>query len=503
MIKGKFYSGLTSEMMTRSRTVDRQQTNFFWPDETDAESATPRTHAKRILSTSTTKNNNIANNNNNNLTDTTQSDIRPKELVRKQLSSGIEFYDNVNAKTPESRRRRFKKIDNINLNNINTDTDFQPVKKKLETFSSKIEFYDFDNEDRTTNSGGKRRDEKKDKTEKPVGKAIKMNDDEARRNDDNAKTKMDSPDVGKKRISFQTTEKSAEKTKSILKNSDERPNNDKFIVKPLPKRGLFPKSLSKSVENISKMTKNIENDETGGDIDDSKPVEKLSAIIKEVKNLNLSKDDDRRHNYERDYRDRGVRRNNLDRDYDRGYGGSSYREQYDDYRYEPSYNSRYYDYDERNDRDYMDRRNERFQRNSNSPAPSRDSYEHRDRSIGNYEEGRNRDRRSANHNDYDELKRGPPRTPIREVKPTSPARDVQRKPIERYYDEPSNRSARHEAADDEDEYSACISRKPKHIPQHLRTNILFNGKVRPQAQRPMSVRNSAVTRVGVGLPDIE
>lgn len=513
MIKGKFYAGLTSEMMTRSRTVDRQQTNFFWPDETDAESATPTTRAKRIVSKSMTANNN-SNNNNCIDTTTTQSDIKPKELFRKQLSSGIEFYDNVNAKTPEARRRRFKKIDNINLNN-NNDNDFQPEKKKLETFSSKIEFYDFENE--SIGGGSVKKNEKKEKIEKPVGKAINMMDADERRNDDdnnNKKSKMDSPDVGKKRISFQTSEKMAEKTKSILKNSDERSNVDKVIVKPLPKRGLFPKNLSKSVENISKMAKSFENDEI---VDDNKTVEKLSTIIREVKDLNLSKDDDRRNNYRNDDRDLYYRetdtrrRSNLDRDYDRGYDSrSGYRDRYDErYRNEqPSahkYNNRYDDYNDRGDREYMDRRNERFQRNAYSKSP-KDPYEYKDQRPGGwYEEGRIRDKRSPPNYDreYDvELKQ--PRTPIRDVKPASSARDVQRKSIDRYYDEPSsNRSAQHAIDDEEEEYSACISRKPKHIPQHLRTNILFNGKVRPQAQRPMSVRNSAVTRVGVGLPDIE
>lgn len=486
MIKGKFYTGLTSEMMSRSKQVNRQATNFFWPDESETESVTPR--SKRITSKQHAP---ISTNHKNNNTDASQTDISPRELSRKQLSSGIQFYDNVNAKTPESRRRRFKKIDNINLNN--NDTDFQPEKKKLETFSSKIEFYDFEHE-------------KNAKNDKPM-KSRYVN--EVRK--DEIKTRNESPDVTKKRISFQTHEKPVERTKSILKNSEEKSQIEKVLVKPLPKRGLLPKNLSKSVENISKLAKSVD------DVDaksETKP-EKLSTIIREVKNMNLSSERSRKiDDYDRDdrepyYRDSDriePRRNNIDRDY-----GPRYSDRYDDrinrddeYRYrneergrnEPyKYNNRYDDYNNRSDRDYIDRRSERSQRISYSQP--RDSYEYRERTR-RIEESPIRGRNSPIRRDYDrdyEIESRRERTaPIRDAKP------IPRKSIETMYEEPPTRTERY---DDHDEYSSCISRKPKHIPQHLRTNILFNGRVLPQTQRPMSVRNSAVTRVGVGLPDIE
>lgn len=490
MINGKFYSGLTSEMMTRSRGVNRQQTNFFWPDETDSESVAPRT--KRVVAKSSP----ITPNNHNKF-ESTQSDINTKDLVRKQLSSGIQFYDNVNAKTPEARRRRFKKIDNINLNN--NDIDFQPQQKKLETFSSKIEFYDFEHENNAKNG----KIDKIENNEKPV-KATNVQDIQK----DDIKTKMESPEVNKKRISFRTEEK----TKSILKNSDEKPLVEKVIVKPLPKRGLAPKNMSKSVENISKLAKSFVDDDVS-----EKKSEKLSTIINEVKNLNLS-NKGTRNDYGRDEKDsyyRGhdrpePRRSNVDNDYDRdyrepdrydnrGYRDSEYRYRTEERsRNEPyRYNNRYDDYDDRGDREYVDRKYERSQRVSY--APQRDPYAYRD-GPHRYGESPARDSPIYPKDDYDRDYDAPRRVrnaPIRDARPQS--RDSPRKPIEPYYDEPPKRSVRHE----EDEYSSCISRKPKHTPQHLRSNILFNGRVRPQAQRPMSVRNSAVTRVGVGLPDIE
>lgn len=488
MIKGKFYSGLPSEMMARSKAVNRQATHFFWPDESDAESVTPR--SRRTTSKSTPIS---TNNNNNNQTNSAQTDFTPRDLFRKQLSSGIEFYDNVNAKTPESRRRRFKKIDNINLNN-NNDTNFQPEKKKLETFSSKIEFYDFEHENNAKN-------------EKPV-KSKMVN--ETRKEE--IKTINESPEVAKKRISFQ--EKPVEKTKSILKNSEEKSQVEKVLVKPLPKRGLLPKNLSKSVENISKMAKNF--DETDAKTD--KKSEKLSAIIKEVKNMNLSHDRPRTKldDYDREDRDpyyRGAdrietRRNYIERDYgsqypdrydDRGYRDSEYRYRNEERNESYKPNRRFNDYDDRGDRDgYVDRRYERSQRISYSQP--RDSYEYRERTR-RIEESPIRSRDAPIRRDYDrdydqnyeiESRRG-------RVTPTRDAKPISRKPIDPYYEEQPIRTTRR----DDSEYSSCISRKPKIIPQHLRTNILFNGRVQPQAQRPISVRNSAVTRVGVGLPDIE
>lgn len=488
MIKGKFYAGLPSEMINResTRNVNRQESHFFWPDETDLPSVERRT--KRTV----TKSAPITTNNNN--TDT-QFDIKPKELFRKQLSSGIQFYDNVNAKTPESRRRRFKKIDNINLNN--NDSDFQPEKKKLETFSSKIEFYDFEHE-------------KNAKNEKPVNirNMDEMKKDEIKPKNE-IKLKNESPEMSKKRISFRTEEKATEKTKGILKNNDEKSAIEKVLVKPLPKRGLLPKNLSKSVGNIPKMAKDIDDVDAAADT----KIESLSTIIREVKNMNLSQERNRKNDdydrgeYSRDSDRIEPRRNNRDYDrypdkYDsRGYRDEEYRYRNDE-RNRNRHNERYDDYDDRGDKGYVERRYERNQRVSYSQPKETNEYRDRPR---RYEESPIRGRRSPIHDrhdysrDYDrepkyERDYEPKRAPVRDLK-SAPVR----KPIDTYYDEPPKRTVRH----DEDEYSTCISRKPKHTPQHLRSNILFNGRVGQQTQRPMSVRNSAVTRVGVGLPDYE
>lgn len=467
MINGKFYTGLPSEMMARSRVVNRQETNFFWPDESHMESVSSK--PKRTPSKVTSP---IVNYNN----DTTDStDIKPKELFRKQLTSGIEFYDNVNAKTPESRRRRFKKIDNVNLNN-NRDNHFQPEKKKLETFSSKIEFYDFETKPDARN-------ERKIKIEQPVEPMKKAVEEVI--------MKKESPEVNKKRISFRT------ETKGILKKSD---GAEKVVVKPLPKRGLLPKNLSKSVENISKMAKSAVED----DIKGNKEPEKLSTIINEVKQLNLSQD--RKQNYDRyepddDYYRRSSKNSYEPRRNDEEYSGrhsekyetrGGYRDEPDYYRYEErKYRNDNYRNDERSprDRDY-----DRYEKSPRSSQPHDDDRRYRPRK---YDESPVRDAYSPPVRDRYSPDRRPYEREYERNSRKEESRPVEVKPSYEAYEKPS-RNIRHE-----DEYSSSISRTPKQLPQHLRSNILFNGHVQPQAHRPISVRNSAVTRVGVGLPDIE
>lgn len=473
MIKGKFYTGLPSEMLARSRVVNRQNTNFFWPDETDMVSVadkSKRTPAK-VSSTAPAS---VTNFNNES---TNSTDIKPKELFRKQLTSGIEFYDNVNAKTPESRRRRFKKIDNVNLNN--NDGHFQPERKKLETFSSKIEFYDFENETDVKNRQSSRNG-RIEQPVKPMKKEIHINIDEVKQN------KKDISDMNKKRISFREAD---EKTKGILKRSDDKSSTEKVVVKPLPKRGLLPKNMSKSVENISKMAKNAVED----DLKTEREPEKLSSIIKEVKQLNLSQERKPAYDrYERNEKDSYYRRSVNDRyDDEQKWNNKDYsrRGGYGD---EPDY----YHYSERGYR---------------NDAPK----SHNDR----YDDRRGRDREYNDYNRYDRRQPQPREIYKSRRYDGSPIRDrytpelrnyeryyerrspIQRKPSDSYY-EKTPRSVRYD-----EEYSTTSSssnRSPEHLPQHLRTNIVLGtNNVRLQTQRPLSVRDSAVTRVGVGLPDYE
>lgn len=494
MIKGKFYTGLTSEMMARSRVVNRQETNFFWPDESKMEAVqTRKERASSLQPTSNANNNIISNNKNNNnsgngLGRSESIEIKPKELFLKQLSSGIEFFDNVDAKTPESRRRRFKKIDNINL--TNNDNNYQPEKKKLETFSSKIEFYDYDEPVKNLSRS-------KD-TDKSIKNAEKEQPIPSIKVDTNLR-KSESPDVNKKRITFQAdASKSNEKTtKGILKNNsvDEKKSSiesNVVEVKPLHKRGLLPKNLSKSVENISKMSGTVEND-----VKSSKTVanktEPLSAIIKEVNNLNLNEEKprkyDRNHSsvFEKSERPKDSRYETQQPRAQRHqeYSPRRYDEGRRDYR-DAEHRERYDEYD---GRDYYDRY-EPPQRVSYSMP--REMYEARRYRENSYRMDNRPVRDARADGDRDDRR-------LRNEYQSNVEADQDRD--SKFYEERPHRT---QPYDDYKEYGrVASSRPPRNVPHHLRTSILTNGLPRPQSQRPISVRNSAVTRVGVGLPDYE
>lgn len=487
MIKGRFYTGLTDQMMKRSRTVNRQETNFFWPDDTNAPPVPSQTRRTSLTPASQVNNNNGTN------------EIKPKELFQKQLSSGIEFFDNVDAKTPEARRRRFKKIDNVNLNNA--DNQYLPQKKKLETFSSKIEFYDLvDEPPKPTRKSENIRNAKKEvapiKVEVEVQKKVVK---------DVKKPNESTAELSKKRISFRTEDKS---TKSILKNVDEKPLIDKNPLKMEPKRGLTPKSfLSKSVDNMSKLIKSNE--------DVSKvhtEAEKLTKIISEVRDLNLKTEtkginqngddfferdgyDSHYHNSNRNDREPPRRNNNNNH--------SRYNYENDDYRdqYEPR-NRKYYDRYDRDERD--DYRYDRMERNPISYSQPRDMY------IDDRSYRSNRTRNSPDHdrydhdNNYDSYSRQKRIVSRRET--TTPTSN-ERKPLNyrREISPPPTSSLNYDER-------RLPSRVPNGLvydssrregPRHLRSNISIGGSVEYQPNRPLTVRDSAVTRVGVGLPDIE
>lgn len=507
MIKGKFYTGLPEKMMNRSRGMDRQQTNFYWPDESEAE----ETPSRKVRPTTKSPMTSAAVNNSS----TAKDDIKPKELFHKQLSSRIEFYDNVDAKTPEARRRRFKKIDNVNLNNLNNaDRQYVPEKKKLETFSSKIEFYDFVDvakpaEVKRNNAVVEpiKQKQKIDIDDEPIGKPIERTD------------------SMKKRISFQVEKVAPEKTKSILKNVDAKSQPEKNAVKPLPKRGLMPKNMSKSVDNMSKLAKSTE--DVNGKNGPEPKSEKLISIIREVKNMNLTEqkqpgrssapksryaddydDDDyggysragnRRTNYQRgdDYGRRERDRINDDRRYN-----DRYEDRYDG---EPAYDA--YAYNERSYRREPPPRSARIEhyddrRVRRSPQQIEDDY------YGSH---------SKRHETPD-VRRTPPTRRYNDIDDRSP-RQIRNVPIDvKPYAEvdrpiPGHSPANRMRYDDRkpiDRGHRAYSEQPTNYSRadsggshrHLRSNIFFNDDLREPVNRPLSVRDSAVTRVGVGLPDI-
>lgn len=122
MADRKFFSGLPDRMMKgHASGPNRQQTNFYWPNETDAEQFVPSRNRMRNRSLSTAS-----------LMSQSQASSDAEESRRRrsqQNKSKIEFYDMVDIGT-----------DNESVYSRAND----PTKhKKQETLKSRIEFYDY------------------------------------------------------------------------------------------------------------------------------------------------------------------------------------------------------------------------------------------------------------------------------------------------------------------------------------------------------------------------
>lgn len=567
MLKGKFYTGLPEKMMHRSQGVDRQRTQFYWPNDSDAEDRPVKNVKKNSASSSTVST--VANNTKNG-----DVEIKPKELFQKQLASGIEFYDNVNAKTPESRRRRFKKIENINLTNV--DRQFVPEKKKLETFSSKIEFYDFVDDaklkDNRNHTSGVKNSTKK------VTEAEVMN-----------KKLPERSDSMRKRISFNPEiATAAAAKKGILKNADNKDilNKGKDVVRTsaVKKIGLAKKSLSKSVENIPRLALDSDDDDDKQTTSDQKKND-LASVVRDVKNIIINDDKPKKVPQRSRYADFNInnalapnanlKTNNDDSrivdnrneddirnvlssrdepkrnaspcdDYDYGDTKIETRHTFDkdSSRHNRKYHDEYYENrsiyktdrnrrspqgDDYEDARYENRRIESSSRYSNAKQltpPRGGGYRNDDYYDGRSYNSRrtsspseyNRDylskanRRSSNelsprsnkqYGDYDRINRYNGSEDRRKERDDYGAYNRYEKssPIRR--DSRSSPNRRYSPERGRSNYSNNESISTSGAHRHLKSTFSFhdNDYQTPQQNRPLSVRQSAVQRVGVGLPD--
>lgn len=118
----KFFSGLTDGMMTKTRSApNRQQTNFYWPNETDSEQFVPTRNRlrNRTMSNASLMSQSQAS------TDTEESRRRKSQ----QNQSKIEFYDMVDVGT--------------DTESVYSRSNDLTRHKKQETLKSRIEFYDY------------------------------------------------------------------------------------------------------------------------------------------------------------------------------------------------------------------------------------------------------------------------------------------------------------------------------------------------------------------------
>lgn len=119
MASRKFFSGLPDGMMTSTtRGPNRLQTNFYWPDETNAVGAPSRSKLRnRSMSTASV------------MSQVSADNEESRRRKSKNMQSSIEFYDMVDVTDTES---------------VYSRSTHDPNKhKKLETLKSRIEFYDF------------------------------------------------------------------------------------------------------------------------------------------------------------------------------------------------------------------------------------------------------------------------------------------------------------------------------------------------------------------------
>jgi hypothetical protein len=116
----KFFSGLPEKMMTKHSGPNRQQTNFFWPNDSEINSSAYKKLKNKSLSTASLANYSQAS------TDT--DELRHRRT--KDMKSKIEFYDMIDTTTD---------TESVYSRSIG------PTKnKKLETLKSRIEFYDYE-----------------------------------------------------------------------------------------------------------------------------------------------------------------------------------------------------------------------------------------------------------------------------------------------------------------------------------------------------------------------
>lgn len=451
MLNGKFYTGLTANQLNRSAGPNRQKTNFFWPDEKEV---TPKNASPR------SRNSDVARKYNE------SGETRdPKELFKKQLSSKIQFNDGSDAsKTPPSVRKHnqkrelnrnvYEKINNFHVNGT-------PTKPK--TFESKIEFYDFV------------------ETEKPKDTttiAAKQNT-----------TKMMHE---KKRISFDDNDEWDKTKKGILKNRDVRMRVEHNVPIDISEHRSFNRNngsklqMSKSMDNIAKV-KLAMND----DCNDKN--EKANDMTNQLNKLNINNNKEKI-NFSR----RIDSRNQIDTDYNpKGFNEHS------KYNIPPV------------------RRNDRHSQQNSYHGLNNDNFEiieERHSTTKNYEDNRYARKNSDqyDHNERSNLRKQlhtknntfNDRLQANTIDETDEFHEETTKKItipenRRYRDEPRNERVvnitRSSTINGANDYPNEARRRAH---SHLQSNIFFQDDERLQQQRPLSIRESAVTRVGVGLPDI-
>lgn len=410
MSNQKFFSGLTNKMMEKDLKVpDRQRSHLFWPDESGLESVQASSSRIKPGGRQTSTPVRV-----NNEKTEYENEVTPRERFNHQLTSKVEFYDDVVDSSPQIKTQIVQPA---------PVSDKYCNDNRKHNLNSSIQFYDFVEENKNISRNNKKKEEPNNK-------------------------RINNVQVEKKRISFNnspTPEKEIfEVKKSILKNQKNQPEviiKNKTYSQP-------KKSLSQSVENLA--MRNGQTNQNPNRFD-----EEMERVEKKIRNIKISnvKNNERRDSNERSYNDRNKKNN------------------FEDSFFNPE--------PDRNRNINNHRRNTIFQQEEDNLQiiGSAKYRQEQDRnSTRNYNNG-GRYHQVNNDDDYQ-------RSGQRERR------------IEINLDEDSS---------DRGDYGTPLPRHEvkQRAQTQLKSNISFFSDANDSAyqKRPLSVRDSAVYRVGVGLPD--
>ncbi|KAM7363378.1 LOW QUALITY PROTEIN: uncharacterized protein ACRADG_000312 [Cochliomyia hominivorax] len=249
MLNGKFFTGLPPKMIERGgASRNRLESHFFWPDDTKVETAV-ESRIKRRNSVQLTnaerpfyeKQMSVADNDN----------VDTKKRFTKEFSqSSIQFYDNLNDNSTNSRRPQNRKMDiaekptktKLELPESVVDEAYTTDKKK-QAYTSKIEFYDYVNEE--AESQNNRNNLRKPKMDMNDKREMELNS----KNSPKLQVKRDvrslSEEKEQRKINnreVRANENYGERERERILNNEERYLQSRRSVEPRmnvsPKRGL-------------------------------------------------------------------------------------------------------------------------------------------------------------------------------------------------------------------------------------------------------------------------
>ncbi|XP_017079588.1 myb-like protein U [Drosophila eugracilis] len=160
MLNGKFYTGLPPKMVERQavKVCNRQESHFFWPDDSRADSAVENRVKRRNSQQLEKPVERITS------VQDSPTEVDTRRMFHKEFaSSSIQFYDNLQSnpgKRPPLgrglRRELTPKLTEVRPQEVDTKAE-DTSSRRQQAYSSKIQFYDYVNEaDNVTQNNARR-----------------------------------------------------------------------------------------------------------------------------------------------------------------------------------------------------------------------------------------------------------------------------------------------------------------------------------------------------------